>query len=139
MSGSLRSRSRLGADRGAVVDPFFLDVDVYKRQELTDSMIADSGRLTAFFRILDDIAARREKVVVFVQHFDVQYVVALAIRARYGLDHMPGKINGTMPPAARQRVVTEFQDGRPGFDAVVLTGRAAGTGLTLTAMASWEP
>ena len=26
MSGALRSRSRLGADRGAVVDPFFLDV-----------------------------------------------------------------------------------------------------------------
>lgn len=108
-------------------------VPLFEDVELTDSMIADSGRLTAFFRILDDIAARREKVVVFVQHFDVQDVVARAIRARYGLDHMPGKINGTMPPAARQRVVTEFQNGRPGFDAVVLTGRAAGTGLTLTA------
>lgn len=38
-----------------------------------------------------------------------------------------------MATEARQKVVTAFQNGLPGFDAVVLTGRAAGTGLTLTA------
>lgn len=107
--------------------PLFDDV------ELTDAMIEDSARLKAFFRILDDIAARREKVVVFVQHFDVQAVIARAIQRRYGLDHLPGRINGTMAPVARQKVVSQFQNGMPGFDAVVLTGRAAGTGLTLTA------
>ena len=49
------------------------------------------------------------------------------------MDHTPGKINGKMATEARQKVVTAFQNGVPGFDAVVLTGRAAGTGLTLTA------
>lgn len=95
--------------------------------------IAGSARLQAFFEILDDIAAHREKAVVFVQHFALQDAVARTIRERYGLGHLPGKINGTMPSAARQRVVDAFQSGPDGFDAVVLTGRAAGTGLTLTA------
>lgn len=100
---------------------------------LTDELIQGSARLTAFFQILDGIAAKQEKAVVFVQHFDVQTVIAQAIQARYKLDHVPGKINGRMATEARQKVVTAFQNGLPGFDAVVLTGRAAGTGLTLTA------
>ena len=106
---------------------------LFESTELTDDLIQGSARLTAFFQILDDIAAKREKVVVFVQHFDVQTVVARAIKTRYKLDHIPGKINGKMATEARQKVVTAFQNGLPGFDAVVLTGRAAGTGLTLTA------
>ena len=106
---------------------------LFESTELTDSLIQGSARLTAFFRILDSIAAKREKVVVFVQHFDVQAVIVKAIQTRYKMDHTPGKINGKMATEARQKVVTAFQNGVPGFDAVVLTGRAAGTGLTLTA------
>ena len=116
-----------------LADCSLLPEPLFDSTVLTDELIQGSARLTAFFQILDGIAAKQEKVVVFVQHFDVQTVIAQAIQARYKLDHVPGKINGRMATEARQKVVTAFQNGLPGFDAVVLTGRAAGTGLTLTA------
>ena len=102
-------------------------------QELSDEQIESSARLKAFFRILEQIRARREKVVVFVQHIRTQALVAQAVKRRFELRENVGQINGQMPIAARQRVVERFQNGPNGFDIVILTGRAAGTGLTLTA------
>lgn len=106
---------------------------LFDDRPLTPEMITQSGRLCALFQILDEIKAKREKVVIFVQHCDVQSVIAKAIQEKYQLDHIPGKINGSMSSEARQTVVNRFQNGPEGFDAVVLTSRAAGTGLTLTA------
>ena len=103
-------------------------------EDISDEIVAHSAKLTALFNCLDEIAARKEKVIVFVQHLDLQMALAQAIRKRYKLDHLPGMINGSMMPASRQEVVDKFQGRNPDeFDAVVLTGRAAGTGLTLTA------
>lgn len=108
--------------------------DLRGAEDIPEHMIANSAKLTALFRCLDEISARHEKVIVFVQHLDLQMALAQAIRKRYKLDHLPGMINGSMMPAARQEVVDKFQGRDPDeFDAVVLTGRAAGTGLTLTA------
>ena len=68
-------------------------------------------------------------------HVALQRALAKKIQQHYQLDKEPGIINGAMLAAARQRVVREFQ--RPEkagqFDVVILTSRAAGTGLTLTA------
>lgn len=100
---------------------------------ISQQNIENSARLKAFFKILDQIAEAGEKAVIFVQRLEVQRVVATTIRERYRLNHMPGQINGSMRPEKRQTVVDRFQNGAPGFDALVLMGRAAGTGLTLTA------
>lgn len=102
---------------------------------LTDEDIANSARFTALFKILDEVKAKNEKAVVFVLHVALQRALARKIQQHYKLEKEPGIINGMMLAAARQRVVREFQ--RPEkagqFDVVILTSRAAGTGLTLTA------
>ena len=102
---------------------------------LSDEDIANSARFTALFQILDEVKAKNEKAVVFVLHVALQRALAKKIQQHYQLDKEPGIINGAMLAAARQRVVREFQ--RPEkagqFDVVILTSRAAGTGLTLTA------
>lgn len=103
--------------------------------EITDQDIASSARLTALFKILDEIHEKNEKAVIFVLHLELQACLARKICKRYKMDHIPGIINGSMEAQARQRVVKDFQDPlkKDCFDCVVLTGRAAGTGLTLTA------
>lgn len=102
---------------------------------LSDEDIANSARFTALFQILDEVKKKNEKAVVFVLHVALQRALAKKIQQYYKLEKEPGIINGTMLAAARQRVVREFQ--RPDkvgqFDVVILTSRAAGTGLTLTA------
>lgn len=101
--------------------------------ELTDDVIRNSARLTAFFRILDEIKARGEKAIVFVNRIAVLHAVARAIRIRYGLEKLPDVIYGSMKASVRQAVVNRFQNGAPGFDVLVLSIRAASTGITLTA------
>ena len=102
---------------------------------ITQKEIERSARLAALFETLDRIRDQREKAVVFVLHLELQQTLARAIKDRYELDHMPGMISGSMSADKRQAVVRSFQDpekeGR--FDVVILTSRAAGTGLTLTA------
>ncbi|WP_443743262.1 DEAD/DEAH box helicase [Sutterella sp.] len=102
---------------------------------ISNAEIARSARLTALFAILDDVRAKGEKAVVFVLHLELQRKLALAVRERYGLDHVPGMISGQMNAEKRQAVVRAFQDPKKAgeFDVVILTARAAGTGLTLTA------
>ena len=102
---------------------------------ITQTEIARSARLSALFEILDDVKAKGEKAVIFVLHLELQRKLALAVHERYGLDHVPGMISGQMRADKRQAVVRAFQDPKKAgeFDVVILTSRAAGTGLTLTA------
>lgn len=93
----------------------------------------DSARLSETFRILDEVKRAGEKAIVFVQHRAVQLALAKALEKRFGMDHRPGIINGNMKPEVRQQIVETFQNGPEGFDVLVLSGRAAGVGLTITA------
>ena len=103
--------------------------------EGADEVIALSGRLKACFEIMDDIHAGRERVLVFIEHIQMQYRFIELLKMRYGLRHID-LINGSTPVHKRQDIVNRFQrhlerDG--GFDVLVLSPKAAGTGLTLTA------
>jgi hypothetical protein len=58
------------------------------------AFIEQSARLAETFAILDEIAARREKVLVFLESLDLQEHLALMIKKRYGLKRRPMQING---------------------------------------------
>lgn len=97
--------------------------------------IGASGRLAAAFDILRMIAARRERVLVFIEHRQMQYRFLELARAEFGLNRID-LINGDTPISQRQGIVNRFQrhlDEDGGFDMLVLGPKAAGTGLTLTA------
>ena len=94
----------------------------------------DSARFQILLDVLDRVHAAGEKALVFVEalelHADGQLPELL--RRRYAMPHMPLTINGNVDGPRRQRFVDEFQQ-RVGFDVMLLSPRAGGVGITLTA------
>jgi hypothetical protein len=88
--------------------------------------------LTETFIILDEIAARREKVLIFLESLDLQEHLALIIQKRYKLARRPMQINGEVSGEKRQNLVDKFQSEVGSFDVMILSPRAGGVGLTLT-------
>ena len=100
-----------------------------------DAFIAQSARLESAIGVLDRIKSNDERVLVFIEHRDMQFRFAEIVRHRFGLEQID-VINGDTPIPRRQEIVNRFQqhlksDG--GFDMLILGPKAAGTGLTLTA------
>ena len=100
-----------------------------------DDFINLSGRLKSTFDIIDGIYQKQDRVLVFIEHVQMQFRFIELLKARYNLKNVD-LINGATPISKRQDIVNRFQthlkaDG--GFDVLVLGPKAAGTGLTLTA------
>jgi SNF2 family DNA or RNA helicase len=100
-----------------------------------DAFIAKSARLEAVMDILHRIKAVNERVLVFIEHREMQFRFAEIVRHIFHLERID-VINGDTPIPRRQEIVNRFQshlktDG--GFDMLILGPKAAGTGLTLTA------
>ncbi|MBY6163277.1 DEAD/DEAH box helicase [Mameliella alba] len=100
-----------------------------------DEFISQSARLDAVVEILHRIKAAGERVLVFIEHRDMQFRFAEIVRHMFGLEQID-VINGDTPIPRRQEIVNRFQrhlqsDG--GFDMLILGPKSAGTGLTLTA------
>jgi SNF2 family DNA or RNA helicase len=95
--------------------------------------LAGSARLTQAVAILDDVATRAEKALLFCESLDVQERLAELLRQRYRLPRRPAQITGEVAGTRRQAAVDAFQAAVRGFDVMLLTPRAGGVGLTLTA------
>ena len=100
-----------------------------------EAFIAQSARLDAVIQTLHRIKEAGERVLVFIEHRDLQFRFAEIVRHIFGLERID-VINGDTPIPRRQEIVNRFQrhlqtDG--GFDMLILGPKAAGTGLTLTA------
>lgn len=96
--------------------------------------IEDSGRLMATIDVLDRIAAAGEKALVFLESLDLQDAdqLPMLLKRRYSLPSLPMVINGQVSTEARQERVKTFQRERR-FDMMLLSPKAGGVGLTLTA------
>lgn len=92
-----------------------------------------SARLTRMIAVLRDIAAQGEKALIFVEFLGMQHAVAEGVAALFGLHHRLDVINGSVPGERRLGIVERFSSREPGFDALVLSPRAAGVGLNITA------
>jgi len=94
----------------------------------------DSARMAATLEILDRIAVTGEKALVFLESLDLQEAdqLPLLLQRRYGLRRLPMVINGEVGTEARQARVAQFQR-EQGFDVMLLSPKAGGVGLTLTA------
>lgn len=97
-----------------------------------ESYIRDSARLSETFRILDEIAQRGEKALLFVEARAMQDFLIGALRRRFLLADDVLVVNGAVSGRVRKERVDVFQD-RSGFDVMILSPRAGGVGLTLTA------
>ena len=97
------------------------------------SWIEGSARLRKAYQILQALRGHGEKALVFVEYIGVQNAFAEAVAALFDLDRIPDVINGGVPGERRQDIVKRFQERGPGFDMLMLSPKAAGVGLTITA------
>ena len=101
---------------------------------LTDELVADSARLSAMMKILENIRAREEKVLIFIEFINLQEALIPYLTKRFGLEKPPLRINGKIGAQARQKIVDDFQTRLPNkFDVMLVSPKAGGVGLTLTA------
>ncbi|MEO5334535.1 MAG: SNF2-related protein [Magnetococcus sp. YQC-5] len=98
-----------------------------------DEYIAWSARLAATFAILRQVANAREKALVFVESLDMQEALAAMIKREFHLPKLPMLINGKVSGEKRQKAVDAFQTRYGEFDVMILSPKAGGVGLTLTA------
>ncbi|MBF0093859.1 MAG: restriction endonuclease [Alphaproteobacteria bacterium] len=98
-----------------------------------DEYIAWSARLAVTFDILRDIARKKEKALIFLESLDMQDVLAAMLKWEFGLARQPMLIHGGIPGDQRKAWVDEFQRKRDEFDVMILSPKAGGVGLTLTA------
>jgi hypothetical protein len=97
-----------------------------------NASILGSARLRETFKILDKIHFDKEKVLIFVESRAVQPQLAIIMKERYGMRKSPLIINGAISGDARQKSVDEFQKSEVGFNAMIVSPKAGGVGLTLT-------
>lgn len=98
-----------------------------------EEIINSSARLKAALSILDEIKERGEKALIFVESREFQQILIPLLSKRYGLDEPPMLINGQTPTSTRQKYVDNFQVSRDGFNLMLISPKAGGTGFTLTA------
>jgi uncharacterized Zn finger protein len=89
-----------------------------------------SGKVERLFDLLDEIEAAREKVLVFTQFREMGELLQRWLLERQGRE--PQFLHGGVPRARRDKMVERFQ-GEPGERVFLLSLKAGGTGLNLTA------
>ena len=97
-----------------------------------EEYIASSARLAVAIRVLDEVARVGERALVYVDSLEFQSILQGLLQRRYRLAQPPLLINGTVAGDQRKRRVDAFQEGK-GFEVMILSPRAGGVGLTLTA------
>ena len=101
----------------------------------TDAYFSQAARFQAAQHVLGRIRDRHERALIFTENRRMQAFVAQWLRSEFGLVNVR-TVNGATTIARRKQYVAEFQrhmEADGGFDAMILSPRAAGVGLTLTA------
>lgn len=136
MNVGAQNRGRAGGMLEAIqgLRKVSLLADDLAEKGLTDELVANSARLSATMKVLDQIKAKGEKVLIFIEFINLQEALIPYLTSRYGLDMPPLRINGKINSRARQKMVDDFQSRLPNeFDVMLISPKAGGVGLTLTA------
>jgi len=110
----------------------FKQVCNHPSQWLADGQFTpeDSGKFQRLAELCEEIASRQERVLVFTQFREMTAPISSFLSGLFGREGLT--LDGTTPVRRRQEIVQAFQreDGPP---FLVLSLKAGGTGLTLTA------
>ncbi len=110
-----------------------LHPDLYRGK--TDDLVPEkSARFLVALNVLDKCYELKEKALIFLESLDLQSAdqLPLILQQRYKLPSLPLVINGEVNTQLRQDRVDDFQS-RDGFDVMILSPKAGGVGITLTA------
>lgn len=104
-----------------------------------DEVVGASARAGALIDILDRVHSRGEKVLIFSEFLDTQFMLNRIVEDRFGIK--PSVINGATPTnpnrrsgqtATRQETIKAFTQSR-GFAVIIMSPVAAGIGLNVAA------
>ena len=108
-------------------------VEVHE-EGLTDELVGESARTAATIRMLDEIFNKKEKALIFLESLKLQELLIPYLQKRYDMQRPPMRISGKETGLKRKKYVDIFQsDDVGGFDVMILSPKAGGVGLTLTA------
>ena len=96
------------------------------------AFINTSARMKALFEVLDEVHQRNEKALIFVEFLDIQSILSEIIERRYKCNKIM-IISGEVSGSKRQAKVDKFQRSNESFDVMILSPKAGGIGLNLTA------
>lgn len=100
---------------------------------LTEQLIDQSARLMKMRDILDSIAEKKERALIFVESLKLQELLVPYLQKRYKLPLPPFRINGGVDGQKRKSMVDRFQQTPDDqFNVMLLSPKAGGVGLTLT-------
>ncbi len=102
-------------------------------------LIEQSAKLIVTVKLLEDIHADGEKVILFAERRKTQHLLARVIKKKFELENI-SIVNGDTPGSkqkessmkmSRQQAVDRFQE-TPGFNAIIMSPLSAGVGLNIT-------
>ena len=102
-------------------------------------LIEQSAKLIVTAKLLEDIHAVGEKVILFAERRKTQHLLARVIKKQFELENI-SIVNGDTPGSkqkegsmkmSRQQAVDRFQE-TPGFNAIIMSPLSAGVGLNIT-------
>ena len=117
--------------RGISLHPYYPDSE---KADDAEYYVRASARLNTTIEILDQVHMAGEKALVFIESIAMHEWLSFYLKARYNLPQKPGRIYGSVTSVERSNIVDRFQsESNIGFDVLLLSPKAAGVGITLTA------
>ena len=111
--------------------------------ERPDELFGRSGKLDRVLEVLEELLAEDQRVLIFTQFVEMGRILQRALAARFKV--AAGFFHGGLTPAQREAMVDAFQGGA-GPPVLILSLKAGGTGLNLTAASAvihydrwWNP
>jgi SNF2 family DNA or RNA helicase len=111
--------------------------------ERPEVLFGRSGKLDRVLDVLEELLAEEQRVLIFTQFMEMGRILQRALAARFEL--AAGFYHGSLTGAQREALVEAFQAGT-GSPVLILSLRAGGTGLNLTAASAvihydrwWNP
>jgi hypothetical protein len=90
-----------------------------------------SGKLARFDELISDLVDAGEQALVFTQFREMGDLLQQHLRAQFGIS--TPFLHGGVPKTGRDRMVDQFQAGSSGSPLLLVSLKAGGTGLNLTA------
>ncbi|MFM7133953.1 MAG: DEAD/DEAH box helicase [Planctomycetota bacterium] len=96
-----------------------------------EKLSARSGKATRMMEMLEEVTASGDRALVFTQYRQMGHLLVAMIRQE--LDTEALFLHGGTPQARREQLIERFQSGDPACPIFVLSLKAGGVGLNLTA------
>ncbi|WP_053073757.1 DEAD/DEAH box helicase [Bacillus sp. LL01] len=102
---------------------------LYLKEETPDNLLMRSSKMEKLVELVEQIRLRGESCLIFTQYISMGNMIIETLQSSLG---EKGRfLNGSVVKKDRDQLIQDFQDGE--FNVLVLSLKAGGTGLNLTA------